>query len=268
MSSPQFPIAPGPWHLEGEVYWMLLKPMKTLPAGAYAPLEQPKDDDPHEKTNRYLGGQGIVWIVRYASSPVGPYDELMYQPGDFPTPSGGKSTRITRLYVSSHDTTFNGRRNWNVAKHLAKFSFTPQGSNRTLVEVFDYTEDPKVDAPFFAAIATAQRFLPALPFSTRWLGLEPMVHPPIPAGPKDKPEEVGTTEWAGVDFELHGRIKLAWFEPAPLRAGGKIPPGAYSDGVGFPQIEIRSFGVWFTPGVCLEFGAPLPVEGASPVNDN
>ena len=72
MSYPQtFPDAPGPWHLEGEVYWMLLKPLRTLPPGAYAPLEQPKEDDPHDKTTKFLGGLGTVWIVRYSASPVG-----------------------------------------------------------------------------------------------------------------------------------------------------------------------------------------------------
>ncbi|EJD36013.1 hypothetical protein AURDEDRAFT_74728 [Auricularia subglabra TFB-10046 SS5] len=264
MADPPLPEAPGPWHLEGDIYWMLLKPLKYVPAGAYAPLEEPKDDDPHDRTRRFLGGQGVVWIVRYTESPVGPYDELIYLPGDFITPSGGKAARITRIYVSTAESVYNGawRRNWNIPKHIARFSFTPQENNRTLIEVFSHGSDAS-EAPFFAAIATPQKFVPALPFTTRWLGGGPLPHPPIPADPADRPEEVGTAEWTQVDYEVHGWIKIVWWEPAPTRAGSKIPPGEYADGVGFPKIDIRSFGVWWLPGMNLEFGAPKPVEGAS-----
>lgn len=234
---------------------MILKPMECLPAGAYAPLEQPPAGSP---TRKFLGGLGTVWIVRYTSSPIGPYDELLYAPGDFETPSGGKATSITRIYVSTAVSVYNGRKIWNIPKHLARFSFVPLGANRTQIEVSDYYGDGDA-APFFAAIATPQRFVPALPFATRWLRVPPTPHPPLPAGPADRPEEVGTEEWRAVAQDTRGNVKLVWWEPLPPRAGGAIPAGQYSDGKRFPRIDIRGFGVWFMPGMTLEFGPALPV---------
>lgn len=67
------PDVPPPWQLEGECYWMILKPLKTVPPAAYAPLEQPRGDDPTDKTQKFLGGLGTVWIVRYSSSPAGAF---------------------------------------------------------------------------------------------------------------------------------------------------------------------------------------------------
>ncbi|EJD37553.1 hypothetical protein AURDEDRAFT_44729, partial [Auricularia subglabra TFB-10046 SS5] len=188
------PEVPGPWHLEGEVYWMILKPLAKLPPAAYSPLEEPAWDDPTVRTNRYLGGLGTVWIVRYAASPVGPYDELIYAPGDFVTPSGGRAPRVTRIYVSTVISVLNGRRNWNVPKHLARFSFTKQKNGGTLIEVFNHDE-PESGVPFFSAVVTAQRFIPALPFTTRWVYRDVSPQPPLPAGPPGHPEEVGSDSW-------------------------------------------------------------------------
>lgn len=61
----------------------------------------------------------MVQIVRYTETPVGPYDELVFLPGDFDVPvlngsgEGGKkevkkNTRITGIWVSQKDTCWNG----------------------------------------------------------------------------------------------------------------------------------------------------------------
>ena len=86
--------------------------------------------------------------------------------------------------------------------------------------------------------------------------------PPIPQGPPEHPEEIGSDKWIGFTQETKGKIKLAWWEPAPVREGSRIPPGQYTDGVGFPFLDIRSFGVWFVPGMNIEFSNSLPVVGA------
>ncbi|KZV95923.1 hypothetical protein EXIGLDRAFT_643756 [Exidia glandulosa HHB12029] len=253
------PTIPPPWHLQGDCWWMVLKPLTTLPPAAYAPLEEPRGDDATNKTNTFLGGLGTVWIVRYHSSPAGPYDELIYAPGNFVSPSGESKPRITRIYVSTAVSNYNGRRNWNVPKHLARFSFTPQDGNRTLVEVSDFYDD---DAPFFAAIATPQRFVPAVPFSSNWLRYGKIPLPPLPTGPADHPEEVGTTDWVAFEQETKGWVKPCWWEPGPFREGGKIPKGEYTDGVGFPKLDILSVGVQFQPGMTIDFSERFPVDGA------
>lgn len=48
-------------------------------------------------------------IVRYKETPVGPYDEVIWMPGYFEVPgTGRKHARITRIYVSSLESVFNG----------------------------------------------------------------------------------------------------------------------------------------------------------------
>ena len=51
----------------------------------------------------------MIQLLRYTSTPVGPYDEMILLPGTFEVPGGhGSHTRITRIYVSQRDTMFNG----------------------------------------------------------------------------------------------------------------------------------------------------------------
>ncbi|KZV95918.1 hypothetical protein EXIGLDRAFT_566759, partial [Exidia glandulosa HHB12029] len=189
-----FPDVPPPWHMEGECWWMLLKPLQTVPPAAYDPLEEPPEDD-DEPTNTFVGGFGAVWITRYASSPIGPYDELLYLPGNFAAPSGDPKPRVTRTYVSTPEAVYTGSCNWNIPKHLARFKFTEQGDGSTLIEVFDYTDVH--GPPFFAAVATPQRFAPSFPFPSNWLKLASFTQPPLPKG-DDRRGEVGTEDWCAV----------------------------------------------------------------------
>jgi hypothetical protein len=80
----------------------------------YAPLEQNSEFSKGE----FLGGIGMVQIIRYAESLVGPYDEMLIAPGFFKYEVEGKdgavqvkknNARITRIYVSQKETCFNGR---------------------------------------------------------------------------------------------------------------------------------------------------------------
>lgn len=65
-----------------------------------------------------------IQIYRYKTSPIGPYDELLFLPGFFRTSTTGKdgshesilAPRITRIYVSTEGTCLRGRENWNVPK--------------------------------------------------------------------------------------------------------------------------------------------------------
>jgi len=69
---------------------------------------------------KFLGGLGMLQLIRYTESPVGPYDELLIVPGTFAyekeTIEGERvkvekkrNLRITRIYVSQKATCWNGR---------------------------------------------------------------------------------------------------------------------------------------------------------------
>lgn len=61
---------------------------------------------------------GLVMLVDYDESPVGPYWELLFLSG-FRT--------ITRIYVSSEESAVNGRENWGIPKEVADFEVERRG---------------------------------------------------------------------------------------------------------------------------------------------
>lgn len=77
---------------------------------AHAPLER---QTLSASDGTFVGGIGMVQIIRYTESPVGPYDELLLVPGFFkydgPNGETRKNVRITRIYVSQKYTCWNGR---------------------------------------------------------------------------------------------------------------------------------------------------------------
>lgn len=124
----------------------------------------------------------------------------MLLPGNFsiPVPSDNKikipkkALRIARIYVSQRTTTYNGRLNWNIPKHLARFSFSapmtqsgaPPPSSLT-VRVFppDSTEGDGI-APFFACTLTPFTWLPGVPVNSKYVPLNLMhAQPPCPERP-------------------------------------------------------------------------------------
>ena len=113
----------------------------------------------------------------------GPYDELLLVPGVFRVPT--KPTprrRITRIYVSQRETCYNGRHNWNIPKHLARFTFSSPAGTPGPLTLAVYAPDPSAKTPFFSATLTPFRWLPAIPVSTRFLPLSTtLAQPPVPA---------------------------------------------------------------------------------------
>lgn len=114
-------IAPPPWTLTGNgVILVAHFPEAFVRAqGFLVPYQQ----------RAYRGWIGTVMLVDYAASPVGPYQELLFIPGLFRF--GERiSFSISKIYVSTPDSVWNGRRNWGIPKELAHFSFVlnPDGS--------------------------------------------------------------------------------------------------------------------------------------------
>lgn len=111
---------PPQWALRGDIYtfafWTPPEAASSLPEHAYSPLEG-STSFADETFSRPVGGLSMIQILSYTDSPVGPYDEMLVAPGSFDwerTEPGGEKTRgsnpkITRIYVSTPNSCFNGR---------------------------------------------------------------------------------------------------------------------------------------------------------------
>jgi hypothetical protein len=279
----------APWTLEAESYLLFLK-LSSLPDGLYDSLEDAWADP---GLGEFKGGLGAIMIVRYTSTPVGPYDELMLIPGNFsvPQPANGpptvpkKALRIARIYVSQRTTTYNGRLNWNIPKHLARFEFsapvTARGATppeKLTVKVFaPGTVEGDGTAPFFACTLSPWRWIPAVPINMKYVPLNMVqVQPPIPepaghkraieaemnGGVKIDPYDIsaknevavaaGTDRWCS--FDIGGKVVRArgcWVEMLHSKTGGK------EEGKYFPQdLKPWSMGGWMEEAV-LDIGEPL-----------
>jgi hypothetical protein len=114
-SLPEVPLHPAPWRLRASAYAV----MARLPAGA--------GDDawfvPPSLRGRPSAQLAFLIYVDYEDSDCGPYHELMaarcFDFGD------RQRASITRIYVSTHDSVVDGRRNWGIPKDRADFVREP-----------------------------------------------------------------------------------------------------------------------------------------------
>ncbi|KUI66632.1 hypothetical protein VM1G_02306 [Cytospora mali] len=194
-------------------------------------------------------------IVRYSDTPVGPYDELVIIPGAYTYPvqnEKGKwvekeNPRVTRIYVSQKHTLYNGRYNWNIPKHLARFEWIdlPNGAKR--VKVFPSDESSEASGtpiPLLQASFKAIPFVPAFPLSTTWfekLGVETaIVQPPLPQGVSK--EAVGTEQWCRCPLTQYSpKTHLGWFDLRQRDEQGKLT-GLFENfwpGMGRWQLGVR-----------------------------
>ncbi|KAG7292787.1 hypothetical protein NEMBOFW57_002830 [Staphylotrichum longicolle] len=220
-------------------FWTARKTAENLPAKAYHPLEyQSSFASPEFGIPK--GGVSMIQLIRYHETPVGPYDELVFCPGSFEYPvegkDGKKSTkkamRVTRIYVSQKYTCWNGRKTWNLPKHLAHFDWTDHPDGTSEIKVFPHDHHPhggeaaydptearpgSTTKPFFQCTIRPVRLLPSLPVSSAWLrrlGFDfTLVQPPLPEGGRASQGELpGTEEWVALsDFQQSSRrCSLAW----------------------------------------------------------
>ncbi len=111
-SESEFPAVPAPWTLQGRGLIVLAR----MPA---ALLDQHNFLPDTLKGSR-RGQLGAMMFVDYASSPVGPYQELLFVPGT--VLFGQRRCRtISRIFVSTMESVVNGRRNWGIPKDLCQF---------------------------------------------------------------------------------------------------------------------------------------------------
>jgi hypothetical protein len=124
---------PPPWHLQGEAHGLLVWM-------------------PHD------AGPGLMAFIHYADSDVGPYDELLWLE---PWAHAGRAReqRVTRIFVSTESSVYNGRVNWGLPKELASFCSSPVTGGSQHVEV---TSAGEPVASF--TLSTGKR---SLPFNAR-----------------------------------------------------------------------------------------------------
>ncbi|CAG8957389.1 hypothetical protein HYFRA_00010815 [Hymenoscyphus fraxineus] len=213
--SPPIALAPPPWTLKGTLYTfpIYVTPQEALDLSEnqfiYAPLEAKSG----RAEDKFLGGLATVQIFRYSESPAGPYDELLIVPGkfeyDFEIEGQGTekrtNLRVSRIYVSQEKTCWNGRKNWNIPKHLAHFKFQDLPNGATKISVYPLEPDTagiesRIPAlPFFSATYKDTPYFPSFPSSTEtasYFGLDlNLVQPPLPEGRGALGELPGTDQW-------------------------------------------------------------------------
>ncbi|THH17034.1 hypothetical protein EW146_g3706 [Bondarzewia mesenterica] len=265
---PDVPISIPPWTLKVQSYLFLYKLSKLtspptdsqfnpnntaeilqgLPEGSYHPFEEihPSALQLVDGKPQWQGGLATVAIVRYNESPVGPYDELIFIPGSFKDPHTKRATgRVTTIFVSTPQSVWNGRRNWNIQKHLARFEWAPNGSSSTLKVYHPSTTSLPLSSTkaFFSAVIT-ESWLPSLPINTAVFRSSGQIQPPLL--PTRYPADSPLRESAiGTDDPAHGRdtpwlqnfqTQKGWVKLAYV-AGVEGSEGVLGDGIGYPKCK-------------------------------
>ncbi|KAL7947457.1 hypothetical protein V8C42DRAFT_286728 [Trichoderma barbatum] len=227
---------PPRWALRGDIYtfsfWTSPEAASNLPEHAYSPLEG-KTAFADETLSRPVGGLSMIQILSYRDSPVGPYDEMLVAPGGFEwerTEPGGEkkkgvNPKITRIYVSTPNSCFNGRTNWNTPKHLAKFVWDHHPDGSTTIQIFPHDDPANPDEsqpssrPLFTTTFKPMRLVPRFPFATSWvdhLGFNTtLVMPPLPAGQGSYGELPATSRWISlVTKQYCASSSAGWYDIA------------------------------------------------------
>lgn len=117
MTTPATPpsrLAPAPWTLHGKGFVLLYR-FSTEWLRQYGFLAD------YQRTSLKVG-LGAVMLVDYQTSGVGPYRELLFIPGIFRL-NQQWTYSISKIYVSSYDSVWNGIENWGIPKELADFEW-------------------------------------------------------------------------------------------------------------------------------------------------
>ncbi|KAI0317308.1 hypothetical protein OF83DRAFT_1058882 [Amylostereum chailletii] len=233
--------------------------LQGLPPGSYPPLEilhpyalAPVKGKPQCKRNT-----ASCCLLRYSDSPVGPYDEFIMLAGGFSNPLTKEVTRrITTIYVSSPASVWNGRKNWNIPKNVARFEWRSTGSNTTTVKIYHpegVSAPLSTTKPFFTAVLSDSR-LPSVSVPHRLLrGRSRMIQPPLlPARHTndyssveigtDDSDNGGAAPWLSVAPVYKGRWGVSYIHPLPKDQGGLE---GYGDGIGYPEMNPISRGMSF-----------------------
>lgn len=104
--------APAPWQLTGDGYIVTF----WLPEH----MDTAQTFTPDTLKGRHSGRLATIMYVNYHTSDVGPYQELLFIPGQFSF-KGKKRWSITKIYVNTWESVVNGNINWGIPKEQADF---------------------------------------------------------------------------------------------------------------------------------------------------
>ncbi|WP_435356701.1 acetoacetate decarboxylase family protein [Emticicia sp. SJ17W-69] len=119
--------APPPWTLKGNGYIFIYHFPKEFVEKFGFLAEYQRDSFKGDFV-------GTVMLVDYETSAVGPYRELLFVPGRMNF-SNKKLFSISKIYVSSDDSVWNGNKNWGIPKELADFKITKPNEKESIIEV-------------------------------------------------------------------------------------------------------------------------------------
>ncbi|GAA6021087.1 hypothetical protein JCM11491_004411 [Sporobolomyces phaffii] len=284
--APGIERVPVPWDVKGQgwifpIYTRFSPTPIPLAAGAYSPFEAGTSFD---LGARYHGGVGMVMVVRYLEGPAGPYDELLYIPGLFSKEDKPTDYFLTttRIYVSTDESVANGRAEWGIPKHRAKFAFTPLTPDDSRIHLTVSHPTEPFPRPFFSAVLVDSQLTPfSLPVSTSWLawpisrylmdGYVPtLIQPSLPSSKDHRGVDtarsiLGETNQTVEAFTGSDGKTLA-FTPAS-KGWSKLsylevrdPEGAsssghdwtsFGDGKGFPRFQVAREGIISGRGIRL-----------------
>lgn len=126
-------IFPAPWDLKGSGYIFIYKFKKGY--------DDKKFNVPDFLSGKYCGGFGSVMLVNYEFSTAGPYQEFLFIPGKYKF-KNKKLDTISKIYVSTDESVFNGRKNWGIPKEKANFVF--EKSNKFEEKISIILEDETI----------------------------------------------------------------------------------------------------------------------------
>lgn len=155
---------PAPWSLKGKGYILLYRFGKKIP--------QSNLFLPPYLQDKLWTGFGTIMIVDYTESNAGPYQELLFIPGQYKS-SAGKHYAITKIYVSTETSIINGKANWAIPKELAEFSFSTD-HNAESIKVLSppassNTQQSESQQVFFQT--RIKPWGPRFPVNTKWFNL-------------------------------------------------------------------------------------------------
>ncbi len=191
---------PAPWYTKGSAFIVPIFKADVL----------------YAKDFEFAGGLGALYIVNYAETPVGPYQEIVYVPGNV-WYQNKKYKSVHKIYVTSRATQEAGIKNWALPKEMAQIQWL---ENKTKTTIEMQVNEKKV------AHIEAKIHLPSLtlPFNTRF----------VPFLLTDLLQKTQAGQVLLNPAEISGRIRLATLsfsevDPEWLPLLGKNKIGFYLD---------------------------------------
>lgn len=113
--------SPAPWRLKGEGILLIFKFKQDW--------VEHKGNLPKHLRGKFKGGLGLILLVNYKETPVGPFREVLFIPGKF---RKTKKQAITRILTDTEASAQNGRANWGIPKETLPIEWETRQNHDTV----------------------------------------------------------------------------------------------------------------------------------------